>query len=364
MVYFYFHGFSILAILGAILTYGITCLVILKPISILLEKIGPQKTFRLHIISELLKYLSLLSVFVFPTYALFFFLACQFFNAFNVMLSRIPLTAYFSAYGDNNKRGQQIGLTNNIQLISGVLMPIIAGAFIQETGIVIITTIIFVANVIATFILTFDERVKIKNPVQIKQLFKNVPRAFTNSFFFGKLAYPFAADLLSIYIAIALHSFTVLGIFIGLRTGASIFLNYLVGRVTDTKNIHYLYFWGVILSSTFWIILPFVHTSYAIFALQFTLGLAGLITTIPFEGAYHNVAKESDTPLQFALWREIAIQGGLVVGTLVTMLILWTGVVSNWQSLLPFGALSVLSMLFILSYVSKSKMLHTTPQNN
>lgn len=353
MVYFYFHGFSVLAILGAILTYGVTCLIILKPISILLEKIGPQKTFRLHIISELLKYLSLLSVFVFPAHALFFFLICQFFNAFNVMLSRIPLTAYFSAYGDNNTRGQQIGLTNNIQLVSGVLVPIIAGAFIQKTGIVIITTIIFIANVIATFILTFDERVKIKNPVQIKQLFKSVPKAFTSSFFFGKLAYPFAADLLSIYIAIALHSFTALGIFVGLRTGASILLNYLMGRVTDTRNIRTLYFLGIILSSAFWLILPFVHTSYAIFILQFTLGLAGLTTSIPFEGAYHNIAKESGTPLQFALWREVSIQGGLVVGTLATMLILWTGIVSNWQSLLPFGALSVFAMVFIMPYFSK-----------
>ena len=45
-----------MAILGAILTYGLTCLVILKPVGILLEKIGPQRTFRLHIISEVLKY--------------------------------------------------------------------------------------------------------------------------------------------------------------------------------------------------------------------------------------------------------------------------------------------------------------------
>ena len=52
-----------MAILGAILTYGLTCLVILKPVGILLEKIGPR-TFRLHIISEVLKYLSFLCILI------------------------------------------------------------------------------------------------------------------------------------------------------------------------------------------------------------------------------------------------------------------------------------------------------------
>lgn len=337
-----------MAILGAILTYGLTCLIILKPIGILLEKVGPQKTFRLHIVSEILKYLSLLLIFVFPHHAVLLFLLVQFFNAFNVMLSRIPLTAYFSAYGDNTKRGEQIGLTNNIQLICGVFVPILVGTFIQQTGIILITTIIFVAHVVATFVLTFDERVTIKNPIQIRQLFKAVPKAFTRAFFFGKLAYPFAADLVSIYIAIELHSFTALGIFVGLRTGIGVVLNYIVGRTTDTKNIRPLYFCAVIISSLFWFVLPGIHEASAIFILQFTLGLAGLITTIPFEGAYHNAAKESGTPLQFAMWREIAIQTGLVVGTSVTMLLLWTGVITNWQTLIPFGAVSALAMLFIL----------------
>lgn len=353
MVYFYFHGFSVMAILGAILTYGLTCLVILKPVGILLEKIGPQRTFRLHIISEVLKYLSFLCIFIVPSHALAFFLLVQFFNAFNVMLSRIPLTAYFSAYGDNAKRGQQIGLTNNIQLVCGVLVPIVVGALIQQTGIIIITSVIFIAHVIAAFILTFDEHVKIKNPIQIKNLIALVPAAFTKSFFISKLAYPFSADLLAIYIAITLQSFAVLGIFIGLRTGIAVVLNYAVGRMTDTKNIRSIYFFAVIVSSLFWLVLPSIHEATAIFILQFTLGLAGLVTSIPFEGVYHNTAKESGAPLQFAIWREITIQAGLVVGTSITMLLLWTGLVKNWQTLLPFGALSALAMLFILPYFSK-----------
>src|SRR5262249_50992241 len=99
MVYFYFHGFSIIAVLATILVYGITALVALKPVGILIEKVGPQTTFRLHAITEISKYLALISIFLFPTHQLTFFIFIQFFNGFNVMLSRIPLTAYFSAYG-------------------------------------------------------------------------------------------------------------------------------------------------------------------------------------------------------------------------------------------------------------------------
>ena len=355
MVYFYFHGFSVIAVLGAILTYGLTCLIILKPVGILIEKIGPQSTFRLHGIAEVLKYFSLIFIFIFPAHQLSFFLLWQFFNGFNVMLRRIPLTAYFSVYGDNNKRGSQIGLTNNIQILASVIVPVIAGALIEQTGIILITTIATAVNIFAIFVLNFDVRVKMENPVNFKRLFSSVPISFTKSFFFGKLVYPFAADLLSIYIAISLHSFTVLGIFIGLRTAANVFLNYFVGRMTDTRIIRPFFFGSVLISSAFWLVLPFVQEANAIFLLQFTLGLAGLITSIPFESVYHNVAKQSKTPVQFALWREVATQAGLVVGSAVIILLLKFNIVSDWRLLLPLGSISALALLFVLPYLSEGR---------
>lgn len=355
MVYFYFHGFSVIAVLGAILTYGLTCLAILKPVGILIEKIGPQNTFRLHGISEVLKYFSLISIFFFPTYQLTFFLLWQFFNGFNVMFGRIPLTAYFSIYGDNGKRGSQIGLTNNIQILASVIVPVIAGALIEKTGIILITTIATLVNILAIFVLNFDGRVKMENPINFKRLFSSVPIAFTKSFFVGKLVYPFAADLLSIYIAISLHSFTVLGIFIGLRTAANILLNYFVGRMTDSRIVRPFFFGTVLISSAFWLVLPFVHEANAIFLLQFTLGLAGLITSIPFESVYHNVAKQSGNPVQFALWREVAIQTGLVVGSTVIILLLKFNIVSDWRLLLPLGSVSALALLFVLPYLSGNR---------
>lgn len=271
------------------------------------------------------------------------------------MLGRIPLTAYFSAYGDNNIRGSQIGLTNNIQILASVIVPVLAGALIEKTGIILITTIAALANIVAIFVLEFDGRVSMKNPIQFKKLLSNIPTSFTKSFFFGKLAYPYAADLLSIYIAIALNSFTILGVFIGLRTAVTILLNFIIGRSTDTKNIRPLFFWSVILSSAFWFVIPFVHEAAAIFVLQFTLGLAGLLTSIPFESAYHNTAKQSGNPLQFSLWREVATQTGLVLGSFVIMLLLHFNFVSEWQSLLPIGAISALALLFVLPYINDGK---------
>lgn len=356
MVYFYFHGFSIIAILSTILTYGVTCLIILKPVGILIERIGPQNTFRLHGVSEVLKYFSLLCIFFFPEHQLAFFLLWQFFNGFNVMLSRIPLTAYFSTYGDNSKRGSQIGLTNNIQILASIIVPILAGALIQRTGIVLISSITTLGSIIAIFVLRFDGRVAIKNVVNFRELYRSVPKSFTKSFFISKLVYPFSADLLSIYIAISLKSFTVLGIFVGLRTAINILLNYFVGNLTDKRSIHLFFFGSVIISSAFWLVLPFLHEAKAVFLLQFTLGLAGLITSIPYESVYHNIAKQSGNSLQFALWREVVIQAGLVVGCIVIIMLLKTGVVSDWQILLPFGAVSALAMLFFLPYLNNTRI--------
>lgn len=360
MVYFYLHGMPTIAVLGAMFTYSLTCLVILKPVGILIEKIGPQKVFYLSAVTNALKYFAILSIFVFPTHDLVFFLLWQFFNGFNVMFSRIPLNSYFSAYGDNDKRGSQIGLVNNIQILASAIVPILAGALIEKTGIIIITTITTAVNILATFVLKFDDDVKIKDPVQFKNLYKNFPKPFTKAFFFNSLVNPFTADLLSIYIAITLNSFTVLGIFIGLRTAVNIFLNYFVGHLTDRSSIKLIFFISIFVSSLFYIILPFIHVSSTLFLLQFTLGLASLIISIPFESAYHNVAKKSENPIQFALWREVAKQTGLVLGSGLTILALYFGVVTNWQLLLPLGSVSALAMLFILSYISKVKSLDIT----
>ncbi|MBI5621821.1 MFS transporter [Candidatus Falkowbacteria bacterium] len=351
MVYFYLHGFSVMAILSAILTYGLTCLIILKPVGMLIEKIGPQRTFRWHALSEALKYFSLLAIFIIPTHQFLFFILLQWFNGFNVMFNRIPLTAYFSVYGDNDHRGSQIGLTNTIQIVASVIAPVIAGVLIEQTGLILITTLTTLTSIGAIFILRFDGRVSITNPVRFKTLISNVPPAFTKAFFFGKLVYPYAADLLSIYIAIVLQSFTVLGIFVGLRTAVAVTLNYLVGRATDRQNIRSFFVWCTLSGSAFWFIIPFIHHAPAMFILQFTLGLLGIVTAIPFESTYHNRAKRSGNSLQFALWREVATQTGLVVGVLVIMGVLQLGLVAHWQSLLPIGALSMLAMLFVVPHI-------------
>lgn len=351
MVYFYFNGYSITAIVGAILVYGATCLAILKPVAVLVERIGPQTTFRLHAISDIAKYVSLVSIFLLPTWGYYFFFLLSFFNSFNVMLSRIPLTAYFSAYGDSLHRGSQIGLVNNIQVLAAVLMPVLAGALIEETGLILTATIALVVNLIAISVLKFDETVRVRDPVRFRSLRQAVPRPFTRAFFVAHLPYPLAADLFAIYIAAAFGSFTIYGMFVGLRVAVTILLNYVVGRMTDAHRARRLFFWGVLLSSAFWLFLPFVREAWAIVILQFTLGLGGLVTSIPFEGAYHNEAKRAEKPLEFAIWREIAIQSGLVIGCLLLILAIETGLVADWRTLLPLGAISGLALLFVLPYI-------------
>jgi hypothetical protein len=351
MVYFYLHGFSITAIITAVLTYGLTCLAILKPVGILIERLGPQTTFRLHAVAEVAKYLALISIFLFPLWDYQFFLLIQFFNAFRVMMSRIPLTAYFSAYGDNLHRGSQIGLTNNVQVAATVIVPALAGALIEDTGLVLISTISLVVNLIAISVLKFDGSVRVRNPVRFKRLMQAVPRPFTRAFFVGHFPYPFVADLVSIYIAVVFGSFTVLGLFIALRTAVSVLLNYVVGRMTDAHRARRFFFWGALVSSTFWMFLPFIQDAWAIVLLQFTLGLAGLVTSIPFEGAYHNAAKEADKPLEFAVWREVALQSGMVLGCILFIFLLESGLVADWRMLLPLGAISAFAMLFALPYI-------------
>jgi hypothetical protein len=108
----------------------------------------------------------------------------------------------------------------------------------------------------------------------------------------------------------------------------------------------------VLITSTFWLILPFVQDAWAIVILQFTLGLAGLVTSIPFESAYHNAAKEAGKPLEFAVWREISIQSGMVLGCILIITALQFGLVSDWRTLIPLGSMSALALLFVIPYLS------------
>jgi len=186
----------------------------------------------------------------------------------------------------------------------------------------------------------------------LREIFAKVPRGLTKTLFLTTAAYPFTADFLSIFLIASLGSFRALGEFFALRVALEIILNLYIGRRTDLGRVRGIFIASVIFAAGFWMVLPFVHASRALYLLQFTLGLAAIASLIPFETVYHNAAKVSGHPFEFAMWREVLHNAGLIVGCAIALVIL--AFTPHWQLFIPLGAVSALGLLFIYPYLPGS----------
>lgn len=343
MTYFFLNGFSISAIMITILIYAITALLITKPIGYLIGKWGIKKTFILHLIPTIASFFIVINISE-GNYFLFFF--WQFVHAFTVMLWRIPLNAYFSHNGDNNERGKEIVKGNILNILSGLIIPIFFGALVDKTGLVIFLGIKTLVHVIAGFVLGFKKDKKVKVDFNFKNFRKKVSSKVSKTFFFKTLPYAFSHNFLTIWIVINLGSFTLAGIFAAMKITTSILFNLFVGKLIDKNKIRNYFILSIFVSSLFFVVIPFVENALQIFILQFIFGLSTIILETVMNKEYHNEAKNSRDEVSYSIWREICIQGGLVVGGSVSLVLLQF--VKEWQFLLPLGIISVLSLLYLL----------------
>ncbi|HDN60106.1 MAG TPA: MFS transporter, partial [Candidatus Marinimicrobia bacterium] len=222
MAYFYFHGFPASAVVLNIIVYSVTCLLIIKPISKLIGTLGIKKTFILHSIPVLISFFIVTNISL--EWSSLFYL-WMFVHAFAVMLYRIPLTAYFSHYGNHETRGKEVGLANVVQKLASVAGPILFGALIDQTGLVVFFAIKTLIHFAAAFVLGLKNDSRVKVDTSIFKLSRIVPRKVSKAFFFSQLPYPFVSDLFFIWVTLKFGSFTLAGIFISAKVALEILLS-------------------------------------------------------------------------------------------------------------------------------------------
>ncbi len=345
MAYFFFNGVSALEIALVISVYGASCLLAVKPVAMITGRLGIHKTFLLHMIPLVIVYAIVWKIHDMGAEVSLWFYAWQFFHAWNVMLMRIPLTAYFSHYGRPELRGRELGLAGVIQRAAALAAPVIFGALVDETGLMLYYTLQTLILLGAAFSLGIRDDKHIKVDLRPYRFYRIVPGNVSKTFFFSRTSYIFTDDLFFIWVAVSFGGMMFAGVFTAARLGCEMLLSWWVGDRVDRGRVRSLFFGCVALSALFWLVVPFAANAVEIFALQFTVGLAGLIVDIPAEQQYHNRAKESGQELNYAVWKEICIHAGIVVSGVFAVLIL--SFVEDWRWGIMLGAPAMLAYLWM-----------------
>ena|GEM_PF-5634896 len=355
MAYFYFLGLPAIGVILATMIYGMTAYLMIRPIAWLTNKIGAKSTFFLHLIPFVAKYVITINV---NPHRVYFVFIINFIHGINLMLYRIPVTAYFSRFGDNADRGKEISYINLIYGIVGIGFALFSGSLLDRNHFVLLITIQAIVLVISDFVLWSRTDPNLKLFVQTKITNQQVPSKVFKTYFIQDLPYTFYADLFFIWVTLKVGSFTLAGLFVGLKIALSILISYLVGYFSDRQKIRRVFYLTVLLTSIFYLFVPFVHNGVQIFILQFSIGLSGLIIDIPVEREYHNLAKSSGNEFSFSLTREKSGNLGMVIGGAVAIgLIL---IIKNWWWLFPLAILYPIGATFMLKKDLKASFLTPT----
>lgn len=336
MSFFFFMWFPIVSIMGTILVYGLTCLLIMKPIIMLMNKIWEKYTFYMHLIPSLLSFFIIINISL-ENHILFYL--WMFVHAFTIMLSRIPLTAYFTKSLWKWKEWKEISLFNNIESIASVLAPIIFWALIDKTWIIIYVWISLVVNFIAAMILWWkqNEEKKKLNP-NLSHYLKILPKRIKKWLFISNLPYPLTQDLLFIWIISILWNFTIAWFVIWIKILFEIALTYIVWRFCDRWKIRNIFYIMIIISSAFWFLVLWIDNPIYASAIQILFGMTNLVIDIPIKYEYHKEAKKSWKEIEFSIAKEIAVQWWIVAGSIPIIFLAYI-LQDKWHYLFPIWIL-------------------------
>jgi predicted MFS family arabinose efflux permease len=322
-----------------IITYGVTCLIILKPINRLVGRIGVKRTFFLHIVASVIMLTIALNISVQHKYLFFLW---QFTNAFAIMLYRIPLNAYFSKFGNVKTRGKEFSYTLIVQNLAAMVAAIVLGELIDRTGLHIYLWISTGLTVIAALVLWGKDEDDKKIHIDTRTRRQDIPVRIRRAYFYSRLPYAFNNDFLVIWITVAVGKFALAGIYFAMTILAQMTVSYIAGYYSDRGKVKTIFYLAVAVTSVLWLFVPFVKNAFDIFILQFVIGIGNLVVETPVEREYYNLAKVSDHELSFAFIREQSIQSGLVIGGIITLVAV--SLIKQWHYLLVLGALYPLAL--------------------
>lgn len=348
MSWFYFNGnLSAADIVMIMFAFSFTSLLILPFAQFLLKNIGIRRTFSLHIIPKILTACLLFYAYHVtisgesPFYLLILWMMI---HAFKVMFSRPASNAYFTFFGKNENRGKDLGMASIVTKIAAVVSPIFFGRLINDGGMLTFLVLQAILTLLASLSLGFDrdKHVTVKHPILSYR--KRVPSRLTKGLTLTEIARPFMDDLFFIWLVASFSGdYQVVGAFYGFKLALDMVLSYYVGKYADKDKMRPYYILGVLLTSSFWLVVPFAENGWIVAVLQFSLGLSSLVIDIPYEREYHNMAKED--PIGYALWREICTLSGFSFACILALILMQY--VQEWHWLMLLGVPATLAMLWM-----------------
>lgn len=219
----------------------------------------------------------------------------------------MPLHAFFTRLGENEKRGTQVSNYNSIGQIAGLITPIIGALIVTFYGFsfLFIFSILFV--IISFLPLLSLENIKPKTKFSITGV-----RKLTNKhkkYFFGEIADSIKieteAHVWTIFIFITFREFLSVGKVVFLIGAGSVLFTLFVGRHFDKKDKYFLMKLGGILYATTWILRIFSTGPYILYSISLLAGFFAIMISVPFNAIFYNKAGEDSDTDEFIFFREI-----------------------------------------------------------
>ncbi len=227
----------------------------------------------------------------------------------------------FTRFSDKKNRGQEVSIwfiTAFLGILIGPILGSIIITYLGFTTLFVVVSLIFLLSAVPLFLTS-----EVYEPVNfsIKELFD---RSHLKETYFY-LVYGFktmvAQFALPIFIFLLLGQYISLGIIASFSAMGSITIGYMVGKLSkneirENKMIKY----GSLFHSLGWFLLLFVKTFIQITVVNIYLAMSFILIEIPHHTLMYTKAKKRKRPMEYIVYREMAMGFGRLLSLVVILL--------------------------------------------
>lgn len=183
----------------------------------------------------------------------------------------------FHHASDRQHRGEEIGLRGSINVLAGMLGPLLGGAMIMYLGFSAVFALVAVLLLFSAVVLFSSKENHIRYHFSVKSLLRS--NSWRDCLFFVSRGTEVIANgvIWPLFIFVILKDYFSLGIAGSILSGVSALLLLLVGRYSDRTDKRRIILWATVSETLVWFFRAMVQTTVQVFGVSI---LAALVTGI------------------------------------------------------------------------------------
>jgi len=295
----------------------------------MLNKFGLRRALRISVFTDALVFVC----FYFWDYApIPLIILAIIFRVLNLLLFWIPFHIDFAKLTDKKDRGKEYSLIQISSTVISIIMPLLAGFLISQSGFNAIFFITIILTLIPYFPLMFIPRTHEDFTWGYRETFKKYFAKENRQLVLAHMSSG-AENLVSyliwpIFIWMLLDGkYLEVGVISTLISGTTVMLQLLAGSWTDKFDKRMLLKWGSVFYAIGWVVKMFISTAFQIFVVGVYHGFTNILMRTPFDSLTYELAADQGHFIdEFTVIKEMAVQFGRVLMTgVVVVTLLFVG---------------------------------------